>query len=363
MSVPINVSNRHRNTQPPDDDFYYVNIYWNNLTPAATIGSSVTTFTDPILSKGKDYWLTTIDFVLDGSYIPIFTFQDNTYYIVLTYGNYTSGPIPVVYQAYDVFPYNSGQETVYYYQHFVNMINVAFNNAFVALNAAIPGGLPGPVTVPPFMYYDPTSQTCPIYVQSTYIANNVSIFMNNILFNFFGNYPAVYYGENNANKQDYQIQVISYNELNAETVNSIPSIRVNQEFSSLYHWFDCVEIIVVSGTLGVRAEVVPTTIGTGTVYNNQQAGTGPATSTTIASFKPYWSDATGPHSWLYFTATGPFRPINITQDEIRTFDLQIYYRTKNGTIHSYWLPANESLQMKFMFMKRGSLIAGTKSTH
>lgn len=352
MSTPINQAFRNKGQHQSDDDFYYVNIYWNNANPQSIIGQSLTTFTNAILPNGKDYWLTTVDFVLDGSYIPIFYFENNTYYVVLTWGNFTSGPVAVIYHAYDVFPSGSGLNTVFYYQHFVNMINQAFTTAFATLSGS--AGFPGTVTEAPYMYYDPITQTCPIYVQYTYIANNVNIFMNNILYNFFSNYPAIYLGENNPTKMDYQIQVIDYNTLNDVTVNSVPCVKVNQEFSSLYHWFDCVEITVVSSTLGTRPEIVPTTIptGTGLIANNAAAGIGPATNTQIASFKPYWSDATGPHSWLYFTATGPFRPINVISDEIRSFDLQIFYRTKNGSIYPYYLPANEAVQIKFMFMRR-----------
>jgi hypothetical protein len=323
--------------------YYNFNIVNNSDTSVPCIFSE--TLNAPLLTNGKDYFISCIRFVLDGSSIPIFVFKDNSYYVSLTYGTDVYTEV-VNYTAYE--PMN-GQQTVFSYASFLDMINQALHAAWTALNAAHAGI----VAAPPYLTYDSATNLCSLLCGVDYDANSVGIYFNTILYGFFGNFFVYTYGESNTNHLDVKFV------LNPDygTPNTLGLLQFRQEYPSLFKWFDFTAIQFVSNTLGVKGEYLPVQNVSQDLSYNSAAGSAPNTSPILTDFQPYFgvSDPAGPRGYLYYTPSSQYRFINLTKDNITTMDLNIQLRSRTGGIVQYYVPPRQSVQVKIVFAKRSMM--------
>lgn len=205
--------------QSSDDHIYYNMILTNNTT--ANIKASFSqTRTDAILDTPSEYYLSVIRFLIPTSAIPIFTFQDNTYSVSLSYNPTPSNPAAnIVVQTFvtfldsdypnaqqNIFSYNDLNKDVYSYNSFIYRINDAFaiclNNPITGLNARIVAAGFTPLTYnAPFLEYDPISKLITLYAdidgyftQVPKLTSANIIWMNTALFGFFQSFQNFYNG-------------------------------------------------------------------------------------------------------------------------------------------------------------------------
>lgn len=243
---------------------------------------------EPVVERMSDYYIAIDRFSIPGRAIPIFVF-DNTahaYTVCLTYGGVDS------YQDVVFTPESNKNTTdptyyyVYGYHSFINMVNKALLAAF---NATVFVAVrPVDVTAAPYLTFDPQSELISLIAQTTYLrdtstppdpssTNNVQIFFNNNLFNFFDNLQGKLYGFNTVNGKDFQIYTnnIYGNQIvipiGAPGYSASPvgyGYENKQAFPCLYLWNDFRSIVILSSSMSIPYESIPTINANGTIVQN-----------------------------------------------------------------------------------------------
>lgn len=363
----------------------------NNYIPA----SFYENLTQPLLSNPSEYYISIVRFRVPGTSIPIFIAdiinnQPNinltAYVVCLSYqGN--DFPQNIIYQPDNIsqlpkppIPFQDLDTTYYYvysYQHMIDMINIAFESSFAALKAAFPAA---PPTQPPFLYYDATTQLISIVFQTEYAKpNSITSYVNNILGdNFLNGFP--FYlntiSPDLVNGKDLQFKIgqINYpsgpyiagkNYNNAYTapltVSNFyttdvvafpfpppPYITLTQEYVSLQQWNSFKNIVFLSGTLPVQAELIPSRR---TVFN--EGGGQIAYSPILTDYEPLLADAGDARSILQYYPTGPYRLLDlISTVPITKFDVSIYWQDYNDFLHPIYISTTDSASIKFLFIKK-----------
>src|SRR5271170_5293639 len=183
--------------------YYSVTIPHNDLT---TIGSSPTlanfyeTRSQPIVDNPSAYRLSVTRMEVPGDTIPIFIMPVQPNPVTPSDPNYTIFSVTVIkgstvvtgsQQFLEYLPRDQTQTvppaptlgtppirpqyylyySLYDYQTLVDMFNTAFANAFSTLSAITS-------TMPPIMTYNPVTQLFSIYIQQSYIADNINVYFN-----------------------------------------------------------------------------------------------------------------------------------------------------------------------------------------
>jgi hypothetical protein len=361
---------------PPEKNneciYYNFNMVNNNGTSVQA--TTQENLNGPIISNAKDYFLSCIRFVMDGSSIPIFNFKTGAYKVSLTtIGQLTNllaiGQATVLYSGQDA---EFGLQSVYSYTDFLQMINDAYARAMIALGVALTanGDLPAqrPTTVAPYMVFVPQSGTCPIFIPTPYIGNadprvNIKVFMNIELYEFFDNFYIHKFGESLPSGLDVQILAVDLQGTNLNTQTPfVPPLffMMQQEYNSLFKWVQYTGITFESNSLGVRPEYIPTqNVSLNSLTAQGNAGTGPPSTNLLTDFQPYLApgDSAGIRGYLYYTPSSQYRLINMLKDTISTLDLTVNLRDKIGNTVPYYIPPFQSLQVKIIFAHK-SLFQG-----
>lgn len=343
------------------------NIYWNIIitntgTTAEQVDANVT-YTQSLTTDGTERYLSPIRFVLDGLTIPIFFWDsyiapppaipdenESLYTVTIRDPNAVPPAVSTVRVYYDTTYVNNNwypdQRPIFTYNSFIDMINVALD----AAHDGIPGSTPDDE---PKMFYQASTGLCGVAVKGG-LSYPYEIYMNNILYNFFGNFDAKLSTEevSGANNPLYaQILVKDY-----VINNGIPAanyIFMFQEYQSLYLWYDIATIEFISNRLRIRSEFVPT-IQIGNQINDANAGGGPASSNLITDFQPSYQpgDQAGPRGYLYYTPGAQYRLIDILDDDVKEIDIKVTLVDKQGKNYVYYLPPLQTLYLKMLLVKK-----------
>lgn len=355
MNKSVKISDLEKKQKNPDDIIYY-----NITIPNNTVDQVQATYNQilqvPILDNPEDYFLSIIRFTIPGASIPILRFPPPTdlsgsYYVTLSYGgnDYTTQlqwintdttiPTPT----YEVFSYTT----------MLKIINNALKTSFDNLKLANPGA---PPTEEPFMQYEPQTLLFSLYCQTLYdpvVAGGptIEIYLNNILYYFFGNFPVIRTGNQAANKKDYQFIITDFrNNLISSDVNN-PQItnlnqyyKIEQDYSTLYNFGDLTTISFKSCLFMTAPEYTQTSQNQ-TVTNQK----------ILTDFEPSvsLSDPSGFRSYIQYYPQGQYRLINLTTNQpLKSIDLQITYKDRFGREYYVNIPRNSSVSVKFAFIKK-----------
>ena len=337
----------------PISSYHNDNIYWNIIitnqgNEVAEVDADVT-YTQSLTTDGTSRYLSPIRFVLDGTTIPIFFFQTGAYTVTIRDGG-LAATTPVIYDtSYVGNGWYPGEQPIFTYNSFIDMINVALKAAHDTVHGADGNE--------PIMFYNPATGLCGIAVKtaSPYAPGGTGqIYMNNILYNFFGNFDAklsteVAGGLNNPRYAEILIRNYVFN--NGSPVTGY--IFVTQEYQSLYLWFDITTVEFVSNRLRIRSEFIPT-ITVGTQINNASAGSGTASANVLTDFQPSYQpgDQAGPRGYMYYVPGAQYRLIDILNDDIKDFDLKINLVDRIGKRYPYYLPPKQTLYLKMILVKK-----------
>lgn len=350
-----------------EDNIYY-NIALTNNTRVSVPCTFSQQLAASIVDPPADYYCSCVRFEVDGSSIPIFIFEDNTYYITLSYNagptgstgispGITSATVPVVYQPFSLTPEEG--KAVFSYQAFIEMINTTFQNAVNALIALQPG-LTG--LAAPYMLYNAAqggliSLYAPVAFDS-HLPNPIQIYFNNILYYFFDNFLTVFFGENLPSKQDYQIIVENQHNANTNTLDpTVPSgyYRMSQEYVSLFHWWSPTALVFKSTLTGLRPEYTPTTnTSTTSLVGNNSAGSAPSSTQQMTDFVPAisYNDAAGWRSVIVYYPTSQYRLIDILGPQLSKIDLNVVWRDQHNVENQFYLKPLSTASIKLIFVKK-----------
>lgn len=337
--------------RPQKNTHVYYDISLHNDTKFNKIAQLTDNRSTPLLKNPNDYQLSVVRFTIPTSYVPIFIWPDaggntpdNNYFSVTI--NNSQVFLIYVPENLPASSINPQYLFVYSYQQFIDAINVALNTAFIAAG--------GPATTPPYMVYNSVSGLCSLIAEYAYEnQTNYKIYFNSSLFAFFENFEAIRNGQSLALGKD--IQLLVKNNGDNDYIQHPPgyglgvavdSYKMEQEYNSLFLWNSVRSLVFMSNNIPVADEALnvknSSSITTGNVYRkiltdfecNIQSG---LSNNTLRSY-------------IQYTPMGEYRMIDLQSNSpLYTFDIQIYFQTKDLSLYDLYISGGESISMKVMF--------------
>lgn len=312
-------------------DYEYYNVELINNESYPIPAEYLIERTTALLKKADDYKMSIIRFNIPGALIPIFIFQNNEYYVTLRYNSVNYSAV-VTYSGNNV---TNGEQYVYSYQDFLQMINDAFTAAYTLAHTA-----GAPINYAPYLTFDSVTQLCTLWVEQLY-ENTVGVYMNSELYTFFYNFDTINLGYGLANHCDFQFVVRSYQ-------NNVPASRsgfytFTQEFVSLFYWNDLRSVTFLTASMPINTEAVPSV--------NSTSG--------LAIYKPIMTDfqplqGTGAdlRGYLQYQPT-IYRYIDlVSESALIKIDLKIFWEDKNQVLRPLYIPPNDIVSVKILFERK-----------
>ena len=328
-------------------DFIYINANIINNTNKPIRATTNTNYAATILADGKSRNACVVRMVLDGSTIPIgfLPKTDSGLWIVLSYAG-NDWPVEVVFESDPGDTLYSPRQPFYNIQQFLNAVNFAFQTAAEEFNA----------NYAPFLVYNPQTSLISIMALEEAIDNNMFIYMNNTLYNYFGNFLSIHEATDSADHKDYRIDLKNFRDTNThDTFPIIPPNHIGlvQEYCSVFRFFDVTTIQLESVGLGVKGEVVPEVNNTENLTTNSNGGGGVATTNILTDLQPYYSsgDPAGVRGQVYY-APQDYRFMTLEKNNIQTIDITVTLKLRDGSTVPYYVPARGSMQIKLGFFNK-----------
>lgn len=313
----------------------YLNIDLYNDTNKFIPATYTENRTDALLKKPSDWQMSIIRWKIPTFQVPLFTFNDNPFYVTLTYDN-------IDYQQQLVYIPDSpipGAYGIFTQGEFVVILNNALRLAHASL-PAIPNINPADPTQAPFARWDPTSQLFTVYVDQYYVANNVQLWFSMYLFQLFEGLTD-YYNPNDLVKTANLIFVDET--YNRYTQDGHTFIYSQQSFNSVAEWTNIEKFLFTSLNFPVCNEYLSSLS-----YNSNSV-----VKPVITDFIRTITDASSLRSYVVYNPQAEFRWLDLTGDKpFKNIDIQAQYQTKNNEYINIELPPKESLSMKILFRRK-----------
>lgn len=369
-------------------DIQVSNLENNNLPPP--ILNFIETRNNPFIYEADQYYMSIVRFTLDTPNLPVFipTIQPNqsdinltVYSVSLQWTNPVAPFQTFTQQTYiEYIPQNlnstlppptnitenklqynlGGYYNIYNYQYFIYLINNALTKCYNDLNTQVTGaGLVLPSSHAPVMSFDTTTSTaimnCDVLGYSTSATNQIKIFFNTSLAQLFSSFPVLIVAISSPLGLNAQLITDSYQDTNviqyppyAPTFNAI---QVFQEFSTVALWTPITSIVFTSNTLPIVSNQVSTPI----IYNNNfqigNNGNNALINQLITDFVS--NDGVYKPNLVYEPYR--YRYIQLLSNRpLTTFDLQVYWKDKQGALIPFYLGAGCSATIKVLFTKKSS---------
>lgn len=343
--------------------YLYYNVEIFNDTNDFKLAKFSETRVVPILTNPSNYELSIIRFKVPARTIPILIWKgDDVYKITMNWRGVD------VSSFLTLPPYNGVPEygnAVYSYQSLLDSINNAFIDCYNQLGVLFPGPLPAPdwklyTVVPPVITFNNVTKffsidfifVTPAYVSPPVLSagnwtdapvpldplNIISIYFNEQLGSLMRGFR---YNLDTSNDDKYYNLVVHNNNNNIFDNGSDFFITMPQDYTILNSLNDLDDIIFRTNSIPVTNEMI------GSQRNILQQ--------ILTDFEVTESDFDS--SNIQFFATGPLRyyPLNSNSD-LRTMDLQVYWKTKSGTELPLFLAPGEKLTVKIQFRKVPSIV-------
>lgn len=346
----VNIDRKLVNTHNDDDNLYYNIKIVNTTTNSRILAEYSVTRVSPIVDTPSDYELAVTRFGVPATRIPIMVWGSEPYDVVANPSSKVDRFIVTMsYDGASVSEYltfipNSvsgiyGQE-IWSYQEFIDIINVALRDAFLAIKA-IKGAAP-PVS-PPYMTFDPETQLCTLYSPQTYDTGNpsippvpvdtIAVYFNGPLFKLFPSFETYYTGVTGSS---YRLLIKSeYN--NSETISGTPYYLTKQKYPTIALWSDFRRIVFETDSIPVEPEYQPT-------LKN-------VTRRLITDFEP--DVAINNRERFQYSGSGWKRYYDLkSQYPLRTIDLRIYWQDNEGKLYPIYISKDESASVKLLFRKK-----------
>jgi hypothetical protein len=339
----------------------------------------------PFLYDPDQYYMSIIRFSLDTPNLPVFipTIQLNQSNINLTIYSVSlqwvdplnpsdvfTSTSPVIYIPQSkVAPlppptnvngiqYNGGNYyNIYNYQYFIYLINEAFIICYNQLKTAVEGaGLVLPSDYYPVLSWDTSNNTailnCDVLGYSTVATNYIKIFFNTSLAQLFSSFPVII----SSASGDLNAQIIT-NSFSSSNIIQYPpfnpeydAIQVFQECSTIALWTPITSIVFTSTTLPIVSNQVSTPI----VFNGSSIFGGNGNNALVQQLiSDFISDDGTYRPNLVYQPTAQYRWIQLMGNQpLTTFDLQVFYKDRLGTLNPFYLSSGSTATIKILFSKK-----------
>ena len=377
----------------PDKLYYDIqvsNVNNNNTLPPVL--SFIETRNTPFLYESGKYFLSIIRFSLDTPNLPVFipTIQaaPNTdinltiYSVTLQWTNPEDTtqiftvqkfiryipqsniaeipPNPT--QTSNDLQYNIGNYyNIYNYQYFIYLINLQLSAAFSELvTQAEAAEIALPTIQSPVLSWNTDNNTavlnCDVLGYSTSSQNYIKIYFNTALSQLFSSFPVLINSVSSYEGLNAQIITDSYN--NANVIQYPPynptydAIQVFQEFSTVALWNPITSIVFTSNTL----PIVSTQVSTPVLYlNGIQTGSNGNNALINQVITDFISNDGVYKPQLVYEPSAQFRYIELLSNRpLNTFDLQVYWKDRNGVLIPFYLSSGCTATIKVLFTKKTS---------
>ena len=346
----------------------------SNIRIAAKYDPTTTNTT--ILQDPSKYYMSIIRFTIPNSDVPIFNFllkdeskstTEGVYGIALEYKG------TVISQNLQYIPLKTSTPVeygVYHYERMLDFVNTALLTAYTALDLANP--LPADAKAAPFMTYESSTGLLSLWAPTGYdsqTADPVKIWFNTYLWDMMNsfnlksdNFPKT--GSSSDNR-DYQIMVESVSDnvflaatnpitpWRSITPSALNWFQMEQEYNTLFLWNDIRGFRFLSTTIPSVEEYTPAVSSVNNTALNSTSSTTSAIKIITDMEIQATTDASA-RSIVSYLPTAQFRYIELTQSggPLKPFAFEIYAVDKFGNTAPLSITVNQSITVKFMFVRK-----------
>lgn len=355
--------------QPPSIDKQYYNLVLpytdrGGKNCSSTIGYESN---DIILDKASDYYLSIVRFQIPVSSTPIAiadiqpfpnTDINNTIYsVTLEYDGETSQEFiqfvpsnlaespPQPPTAQQPLVKRSLYYGIYSFQHMVNMVNTALEEAFQNLSNK-PVGASEPI-----MTFNPDTSRFSMVVDPLFYGDNlvtpIKIYFNSQLYTFFEGFDVVYYPRSTPEGRQVEFRFV-------ETINNVDQLgllTVSQDYPTLSSWTCVKSLQLRSALLNVNQESVPTGF----------TSSGSSSSASIiADFIPLYGETTSnavARTTVDFTLQSSYKLINMLSDRPLTkVSLDVVWIDELGNEYNLNMNYRDVISVKLLFQRKSTFV-------
>jgi len=327
-------------------------------------------FTNPLLAKSSDYYLSVTRFDIPLNSIPLYVMnqiipnQGNPNLTKLIIGFSLGG---VAYPIYLTFLPNGGFDvpdqsnslqqiiTPYYYcysyQILLDMINNAINVSWILSGIGGPFGLFPLATAPYFYLESSTSLITLVIPQQFKNVPAIDMFCNDALLNYIDGFPVKFNGFNSASGKDFVFDFSSLKPNDAyalppDTISTPPSYyKIEQEFSTLAIWSSLKKIVLSTSKIPINTELIPIAGNTNLGINNSFP--------ILTDFVPIINRAGDSKGIAYYLPSAQYHLVDIFNDgPLQDIDLKIFWQDINGNLNPVQITQNQQINIKLAFLKK-----------
>jgi len=328
-------------TQTFDGPLYYT-IQTNNTGVTSTNLSLDITLNQPILHKASEWDVSVIRFVVPNYNTPIFTFQDNTYQMKLSY----NGVSTTLYVPYIQFNVSTTFRGVYEIQDFIAMLNNALKLIVTQLNGLISLPVGATTTIPYFSYSETTTLLSftadkTLYASDGTVALPITLSYNGALFQKIHGLQ-VYVDVNYIN------QLVQNNENGNTSGNNY--IMTSQQ--PLFQQLTDFASIVFTSNLPTQNEYIGYNTNTAQITGSQ---TQQIALPVLSDYSPTGFTISNFHEPIVYNAVVPYRQTQLRgNNTINNIHINAFIVNNAGTFIPVQLPPSGNANIKLMFTKKAT---------
>jgi hypothetical protein len=339
-----------------------------NLEPQPAI--FVSNSESVILQNQSDYMGSIIRLSINQNLIPIFIFKVEEpvnninlgiYSFTLTYDNYTSGQIFLIWQtSCNLYPpsNNTPRQVIsnnyyycYSYQTMIDCMNVALKTAYINLSNNInDDNTTLPIANYPYFIYNTGFQLLELHASTKFDLNSenpVNIYCNTFLSKFIRGFKLLTQSYTDTNGLNYQLVVKTLPDATKATNLSNDYITMYQEASCLSYWNSLRQVYVKSDMSVVLEGFYDP--NTNITYNN-----------ILTDFIPDLSgqaEALICEKQISYDASSLYRffEFNANNDPLRSISLTLVWGDNYGNEYPIYLDIGFKCDIKIMFIKKSFL--------
>jgi len=251
---------------------------------------------------------------------------------------------------------------VYNYQHFIRIVNEAFDAAVADMRSKVVSNwlLPWSTTAVPHLEWDNTNCTTTLYSES-----NTTIKFNSRLYELFVGLPAHRISEQG--EETYRLRTTKVDGLNTTKIKSAKVytqsqtttvdttfITTGQEISSIAIWNPIASIVFSSGSLPVLPTHTSVPKDIGTSSNNLVGGGNNSNLTTILSdFSIAVSPTNQYRPIIDYAPSSEYRLMDMNSSmNLNRIDIVVYWKDHFGILHPVRLRPGCSAHAKILFRRK-----------
>lgn len=244
---------------------------------------------------------------------------------------------------------------VFTFQAFLDMINTALYNSYVAFNAAH-GGVHAHA---PYFIYNADTGLMSLITDASYADSGATkIYVNIQLLNYVENIPMIFEGYDKPNYKDLYFNIRSYGNNGYPDPATTPptAYQFKQEYDGRFLWCNIRSIVLTSSSIKTQLEYLPNVTNPNSTLQQASNSFNPNFQN-ILSYYDIVTDSTGTrgcnwrqniyyqptlYKWIDLTSQIPLSRINIT----------ISFQLTNGQLIPAYIQTGQSCTIKLLFRKK-----------